>query len=338
MTRCDWKPRTRNRKSAAFTLVELLVVITIIGILIALLLPAVQAAREAARRLQCQNNLKQIGLALHNYHSAFNNFPPADAVSITRQCLNPSPPGTNCRGVAAFVVMLAYIEQTGLESTYDYDAGHGWNTWIKANPDASGYNPMAKVRLPFFQCPSDIRVQEYASMRDYYGCAGGKNPTVVIGSNGASYDDGLFAENRCRGIRDIHDGSAFTFAVGESVHPSKYCTAFTTTGQFCPGYGNEGGPDSWWGGDECNGPNCLPKEGNYSIGRTFRTTMNPVNSSIPLASNRENEYPFGSFHSSGAHFLFADGHVGFIGDNIDMPIYWALSTIDGGEVISGNAY
>jgi len=90
---------------SAFTRVELLVVITISGILIALLLPAVQAAREAARRLQCANNLKQIGLALHNYHSQYNCFPAGSAVQVPGNCT-----GTDCRGLGMFVAIFPFIE------------------------------------------------------------------------------------------------------------------------------------------------------------------------------------------------------------------------------------
>ena len=99
-----------------FTLVELLVVIAIIGILIALLLPAVQAAREAARRMQCTNNLKQIGLALHNYHSTHNCFPAGDSIGIPSQCDN----GADCRGNPIWIVLLPYLEMGNIVSDYDH--------------------------------------------------------------------------------------------------------------------------------------------------------------------------------------------------------------------------
>ena len=108
-----YRTSTTRHPKFAFTLVELLVVITIIGILIALLLPAVQAAREAARRMQCSNNLKQIGLALHNYHSLMNAFPAGTVVRLPEGCSQGS-----CWGTSMFVVIFPYMEQSAIEEQY----------------------------------------------------------------------------------------------------------------------------------------------------------------------------------------------------------------------------
>ncbi|NLF06674.1 MAG: DUF1559 domain-containing protein [Pirellulaceae bacterium] len=317
-------------------MVELLVVITIIGVLIALLLPAVQAAREAARRMQCQNNLKQIGLALHNYHSQYNCFPALEAISIPEQCGD----NNNCRGAPVYVVLLPFIESENLDNLYDYNSPRGWNRWAgwgSAQPSVFT-NPLAWTRLGFYQCPSDDRTQEWAPLRDYFAIAGGPAPpsynVEAISGYGNVWTNGLFTYNRWRRFADVSDGSSSTFAFGESVH-----RAFIGVG---PGYGtNTGGPVTWWLGGSCQGagtqdlPYCLNPVTHCS-GRNARTTFHPINYTIQTMSvSKENDAPFGSFHSGGAHFAFADGHVSFINDTIDMAAYWALGTTAGGEIISG---
>jgi prepilin-type processing-associated H-X9-DG protein len=191
-------------------------------------------------------------------------------------------------------------------------------------------------------------------MRDYYGVVGGgplggRKEPVTTNSRGDTFDNGFFVQNRWRKFRDVPDGSSNTFAVGESVHTSNWCTATTVAGGPCPGYGKPAiaGPDSWIGGDACDGPNCGPEGGNYSLGRTFRSTKYPINSVLDWTKFSgcagysycpENDPPFTSFHSGGTHFVFIDGHVLFINETINFTVYQALGTIAGGETIPGNAY
>jgi prepilin-type N-terminal cleavage/methylation domain-containing protein/prepilin-type processing-associated H-X9-DG protein len=316
-------PSKIKHPKSGFTLVELLVVITIIGILIALLLPAVQAAREAARRIQCQNNLKQLGLALHNYHSQYNCFPAAEAITYETQCNS----SNQCRGAPIYVVLLPYVEQGGLDSQYDYNSPLGWHDWV--NFDPMGIR-LRDQRLVVYQCPSDDRSTQYPSQRVYFAVVGGKKYSAVSQS-GYVYADGLFGINRWKRFADISDGSSSTLAFGESVH-----------GAFRQGSGPSGGgvpdglPVMWWHGGAC-APGC--PYGTQFLGTGYRSTRNPINSSIlPMDLTKENNAPFGSFHSGGAHFLFADGHVSFLLDTIHLPTYQEMSTIAGGEIIAGVDY
>ncbi|MBN1395092.1 MAG: DUF1559 domain-containing protein [Pirellulales bacterium] len=308
-----------------------MVVITIIGILIALLLPAVQAAREAARRLQCQNNLKQIGLAIHNYAETYNSFPAGDSISLV-DCARSDTGYSDCRGNPLYVVILPFIEQTGIEGTYDYDVGY--YMWASQNFE------FYLLKVPVYQCPSDDRPSQYPNMRDYFGVSGGKN-YVVHGTRGYVFMDGIFTFNTWRRFADISDGASSTMAVGESVHNAYFGDARTAEGNISPGYNNPslGAPCAWVAGDGCSKTTCPTSS--WSMGRGHRSTLHPINSTLfdpTMANNEENDSPFGSFHGGGAHFVFADGHVAFLNDAINMNVYQALSTIAGGEIIPGGDY
>ncbi|MBN1394681.1 MAG: DUF1559 domain-containing protein [Pirellulales bacterium] len=319
-----------------FTLVELLVVITIIGILIALLLPAVQAAREAARRLHCTNNLKQLGLALHNYHESHSHFPAAEAITVPEQC------GTDCRGTPLFIALLPYFEQANLSELYDFSVMRGWMQW------ASNNNILAQERLDLFQCPSDDTPTDCPNMRAYFGVAGGK--TVYNQHGGGDFGevciDGLFRINVWYRFADVSDGTSTTLVFGESMHPTFWGNATCYSGgggwpSFSPNYGtSRGAPVGWYNGCSCN-PNATNDDcaiPDQHLARVCRTTLLALNApmeNIALTSQTANDVPFSSYHSGGAHFAFADGHVSFINDSINFDVYQALSTIASGEIISG---
>lgn len=305
-----------------FTLVELLVVIAIIGILIALLLPAVQAAREAARRAQCSNNLKQIGLALHNYHSAFRCFPAGSVVSVPGGCN-----GSDCRGTSMMVVILPYLEQSAIEQIYQpyYAKPLAWLAFLSDNPQNA-----AKSSIPTYLCPSQSKWGDILNRKDYFGCVGGKTASYRH-FRGDSYVDGVFYINSFTRIDHVRDGTSSTIAVGESVHPHPYGMG--------DGYGNMnvGGPTYWFDGGSLY-TNYPPEQG-QGTGRSLMTTKYPINSvHIPMTPDFENDVPYGSRHPGGAQFVFCDGHVVFLSETIDMAVYQGLSTRDGGEVIKADEF
>ncbi len=299
-----------TRKRTAFTLIELLVVIAIIAVLIALLLPAVQQAREAARRSQCKNNLKQIGLALHNYLDVHQTFPPG---WIGTQGSAPSPMGVSGFSWGAFI--LPYIEQATLYQQMRFD---------RPMDDAVNV-PFLKQRLAVFQCPSDpkpdtFRIEDRngneiematANYTGVFGtyelhdCFDGTPGTLPLTSQGQCISNGMFFHNSKVLIRDVTDGTSSTLMVGER-------TTFT---EETPPY--EKFYSTWVG--------ALPGIEESAAKVVGHAEHGP----------NHNHHPedFGSAHVGGAHFVMADGHVVFVSDNIDTRTFRSLSTRNGNEVV-----
>jgi prepilin-type N-terminal cleavage/methylation domain-containing protein/prepilin-type processing-associated H-X9-DG protein len=325
-----------------FTLVELLVVIAIIGLLMGLLLPAVQSTRESARRTQCQNNLKQWGLALASYESSMQTFPPAADVRIplagdvgaTLHCQVAATATANantCRGVGMAILILPFIEQQPL---YEFFEARGGFTTAWAL--ASGWPP-AGATIPVYRCPSEATWAAVANKLDYFGVSGGGDTSQRAGhAYGDFFGNGLFWENRPFTAAHVRDGTSNTFAVGEGK--PAHTGYWSATSAFTP----EGTPAVWsWGASECSVPTgCAAK-----MTRGFRHTKQPLNSpdhrlNPPFSKSYTvpNEFPFGSSHAGGgAGFVFADGHTAFLTDSIDMAAYRALSTRAGGEGVSFDA-
>jgi prepilin-type N-terminal cleavage/methylation domain-containing protein/prepilin-type processing-associated H-X9-DG protein len=299
------------RRRRAFTLIELLVVIAIIAVLIGLLLPAVQKVREAAARLQCENNLKQIGLALQNYHDTAGSFP-SGYVSGVDASGDDTGPGW---GWAAFI--LPQMEQQPLYASIQF----GQN--IEAPANAS-----ARVRLvKAYLCPSDSVPLTWAATRyDAAGAALG----VVCDVASASYvgnfgvaepgvdGEGVFFRNSAVRIGDITDGTSQTFLVGERSARWGQVTwaGAVTNASMVPPANSPAQPGIW-------------NSSGFVLGHTFEGTGGPGSAGTETNG-------FASQHTHGANFLFADGHVQFVSETMDHQIYKGLSTRAGGEALGGN--
>ena len=272
--------RNVDTRRAGFTLIELLVVIAIIAILIALLLPAVQQARAAARRTQCRNNLKNFGVAMHNYHSTMGCFPPGFML-VNNQ-------GQTAGGWSWGVFLLPYLDLGSLENNLNT----AWYTLaeVVATPELQ---PMLKMQLPVLKCP-ESPIEPLREIKDgsgvwvatsNYSCSRGffnyhyKNMATNLGYY--KENDGVFYGQSGVKNRDIVDGTSNTFAIGER-------TVFPDFSWPVP---------SW----------CGPGGGGY---------MNTVSASVAAGINQGGS-SFSSHHEGGAHFCFADGSVRFISENID---------------------
>ena len=367
--------RTRCR---GFTLIELLVVIAIIAVLIALLLPAVQAAREAARRTQCVNNLKQIGLALHNYHQTSDSFPLG--VSLNMYSFPPAYyRAKNSWG--AFGLMLPFLEQQAVFNSGNFN----WGIEEGGSSGVSVINSTAAdTQISGFICPSDPLggnggSTSYAGndrdTSNYFGCVGATTslsvpagvdtgliqfiPTANFPSAESS---GVFTFQRAYGISSITDGTSNTIAFSEGVvNPSATGKNVRNVGvnnvgmsdaarvlnvgtavvavnaaiALCDQAWQTGGSfDNQKGRDWAHG--CMTQT-------LFNTVIPPNGKKWTHCSNTGSTTmaPFSnanSYHPGGVNNLLADGSVKFLKDSINVNVWWALGTRNGGEIISSDAY
>lgn len=353
-----------SKRQSGFTLIELLVVIAIIAILIALLLPAVQQAREAARRTQCRNNLKQLGLALHNYESTHLTFPmgrvpvpsPSPQPTVGGSVLSAS--NQRDRWHSGMAMILPYIDQSNVYNQYNFS--YRWNNAVNS----------AAVRTPIsaFLCPSaavgdridvstDPGVAAGAAASDYLLMTRISADWYTFGMNvpAPTLPQALLgviprgrigqpAESRSRMV-DIMDGTSNTIMAAESAGapfgfyagnrqiPASFLgnPAYpnVTTGRY-----QVGGSGlilitgtSWADPDRAAGPNSTRFDGLGKAG----TPAVVGSGGRPINGNNDAE--FYSFHTGGATFLLADGSVRFISENISMATMAALITRNGGEVV-----
>lgn len=339
-----------NSKRLAFTLVELLVVIAIIGILVALLLPAVQAARESARRMQCTNNIKQLSLAMHNYESSHRSFPgPVYSISNASQVY----------GFSAQALTLPFVEQGNLSDLIDFK-----QPLYTGATNNQVFNPVhaqvAKTVLPLLRCPSDQQNPVFTSGSNTFA---GTNYVVCTGSGvNKNYDsrvktDGMFYRGSSTCFHDILDGTSHTMVISEALLGAgsanspppppdrprpfyRYMAAYPggPGSMNGPGQGFNGAPGdnpdlavaatgaTSWSGSRCN---------SWVHGKDGDTGFNaypPPNSPQPdVVKNNWGFLAARSLHPGGVVVGKADGSTSFVNSNIDIAVWRALATISGGE-------
>ena len=296
--------RFRAGCPAGFTLIELLVVIAIIAILIALLLPAVQQAREAARRTQCRNNLRQIGLALHNYQSTHSVFPFAvDGTSGSKS--------DGFKLTTWQTQVLPFVEQPALFNLYNSDVRFD---------DAVNADVVLHT-LPVFLCPShpdDAPVDGLFGASHYAG-SGGTTPGA---------DDGLLYPISSVRFRDITDGTSNTLAAGELAWQ---------IGGWARGAINSGGGGGGGGGSGGGGGGGGSQGFARGVLRWWKAAAGCAQPGMNLpatgcSDDAEQRFQFSSRHEGGCHFALADGSARFIGENISIDVLQRLATRSGGEV------
>ncbi len=356
-----------------FTLIELLVVIAIIAVLIALLLPAVQAAREAARRAQCTNNMKQIGLALHNYHTTNNTF------ALGGAGVWGGPYGTGYVAswgtFGALAMMLGYLEQQPIYNACNFNLGVWWS-----NTSGAGWpmNSTASTAVIMsFICPSDGLSPINPQGQQWSGESTTTTRPWARRSltGGQPNTSGLFTQGgQAYGLQACTDGSSNTIAYGEclvgpggsSALSQLFRNGINFPGAAAASWGSNGLTDAYQNptaaladmqncqqalvagsfvNQDDRGERWAVDDGGEGL---FNTIVPPSNTKYAFGccnfnapgSGCDDGYYFGSNsnHPGGANYLFADGHVYFLKSSINIKTYWALGTRNLGEVISSDQY
>ena len=338
----------RPSRSAGFTLIELLVVIAIIAVLIALLLPAVQAAREAARRAQCVNNLKQIGLSLHNYHDVMLSLPAGHQ-------------GTGWQDFGPQVMLLPFIEQAPLWNMFNFN-----QALSGANPGCPQMTTVQRTKLNFLQCPSDTdRLTNIYGHQNYAGNSG-NSPESLWDNNRLGAFNGCFASvNNCTpiGFRDITDGLSNTCLYSEKIKgistafngydPNRPTSAIMSVPMAA---GTDAVPQPYYAA--CFSQNPYLVNGNFTNNGSisqgefwwdahyetgiYNHVMPPNTWGCDDANsswvNDAGAATASSRHAGGVNVLMADGSVRFIKTTISTTIWWGLGTRAGNEQMSADSF
>jgi prepilin-type N-terminal cleavage/methylation domain-containing protein len=311
------------RKRFGFTLVELLVVIAIIGVLVALLLPAVQAAREAARRMQCTNNLKQIGLAILNYESANKELPPGGLVQAN---------GTY--GHSWWVRILPYCEQGNVYDKFDQKMSS--SGWLGFTSPHANRDLLRDVQFPFMYCPSsslpklvltdpahsksNIMSPTYAGVSGATDHTTAKNKNPTGGADGRVSLGGAFIVHRGIPLGEVTDGTTNTMMVAET---SDFCIDNTGKRVDCRsdcGHGFTMGPgnDGW--------------ERAFNMVTVIHRLGEKSYMGLGVPGNCGPNRPIQSVHTGGANIVCIDGSVHFVNESIEVQVQYNLANRDDGKV------
>ncbi|MBX3440267.1 MAG: DUF1559 domain-containing protein [Planctomycetaceae bacterium] len=318
----------QSSSRCGFTLIELLVAIGVIGILVALLLPAVQRSRESARRVDCQNRLKQIGLALHNYHSSFQLFPPG-GVHLTTKRPGTVPEGDELTDGRApwTVLILPYVDE---QPRYDrFNMESTFSTRYDLRSQTPEPNLTEQYRpMPKYQCPTDLNSFNGATHSNYAACQGGGTPEDAAEQTTGPvprlfYDNGMFFHNSGLSVGDITDGTTQTILVGETKYVGTP-RSFESTGAWWTWAAAVRSHDflaSLFNISATVDPINFPQNGEYTEEDVIQ------NQGVFQGANHGGQQRvYGSWHPGGAMFLLADGSVRFLNENMNVQVYRSLGT------------
>jgi len=305
----------KRRARHGFTLIELLVVIAIIGILVALLLPAVQQAREAARRTTCKNHLKQLALGLHEYHETMRVFPPGYVSGIpigTPNWCRAGDPGVGAFPALTFaqapwtVLVLPWVDQGSIHNAFDFDLAFASVDLSVPSPNSDQLQAM-----PIYQCPSDpdYSISTNKLLTSYVGVQGGGVEDCVNSSGSGAprrfFNSGILYHSSATRIADVLDGTSNVFLLGESRYQA---------------------PQASWATSAKNDNACLPG------------VISGAQEQINLYDTRGLSFltaGFSSHHTTGCHFAMADGTVRFFPETINLDVYQQLGQRDDSLPLGG---
>jgi prepilin-type N-terminal cleavage/methylation domain-containing protein/prepilin-type processing-associated H-X9-DG protein len=333
-------PRTLHaetlKRARGFTLIELLVVIAIMAILVSLLLPAVQQAREAARRTQCRNNLKQMGLALANYHDTFSVHPPAMINSGRLDSFSFYSGGNRVLNTTGWTMLLPYMEQANLYSQYDSSVCSNGSSPLGmpvAGSDSRN-QPVVSQKMAWLSCPSHPEAGEssthFPGTSDIYTRQDAKRSSYLFATGvftdwddpwsyfGSDVRRGMFGNNGAARMADLRDGSSNTIAIGEAHGGDRNKVSVNF------------GPWGLMGTHTCCHGRVVSDHPTSVAPDQFMDRRWGINAPWD-STKRSYAWTFNSSHTGGAGFLFADGSVHFLSENMDYRTFCLLNYIQDGQ-------